>query len=187
MLRPSRQDREGEHGNTAARMRLDPSTFRRVMRCLAAGVSVATVRGREGGPCGLTVTAVCLVSWDPPLLLLCIDRTAECHSDFLEAEAFAVNLLREDQEDLSRQFAKKDVGKFQGVRWRPGRTGAPVLENVLAHVECHITTRYPGGDHTIILGEAVEAIGTSLGGGKSPLLYFRGRYARLTPASLDDL
>jgi len=165
---------------------MDGATFRRVMRSLAAGVSVATARDQQGVPWGLTATALCLVSWEPPLLLLCVDRTAECHSAFLEAEAFAVNLLRDDQEPLSRHFARKDERKFRDIPWRSGRTGAPLLENVLAHVECRTTVRYPGGDHTILIGEAVGAAGTEPGKGGFPLLYFRGRYARLEGATPAD-
>jgi flavin reductase (DIM6/NTAB) family NADH-FMN oxidoreductase RutF len=129
----------------------------------------------------MTATAVCLVSWEPPLLLVCIDRTAECHGPFVEAGAFAINLLAEDQEPLSRHFASKDVDKFNGISWSHGDTGAPILEGVLAHVECRTATCYPAGDHTILLGEAVRgtlAAGAEAGG---PLIYFRGAYGRLAP------
>jgi flavin reductase ActVB len=165
---------------------MDGATFRRVIRSLAAGVSVATLRDQQGAPWGLTATALCLVSWEPPLLLLCIDRTAECYSVFLGSESFAVNLLRDDQEPLSRHFARKDERKYRGIPWRSGRTGAPLLENVLAHVECRTTARYPGGDHTILLGETMGAAGTEPDKDGFPLLYFRGRYARLEGAMLAD-
>jgi len=160
-------------------MELDGLTFRRVMRSLAAGVSVATALDGQGDPWGLTATAVCLVSWEPPLLLLCVDQTAECYPVFLEAEAFAVNLLRDEQEWLSRHFSLKHARKFGGIPWRSGRTGAPLLYGVLAHVECRTTARYPGGDHTIFVGRAVGASGATSGKDSSPLLYYRGRYARL--------
>jgi flavin reductase (DIM6/NTAB) family NADH-FMN oxidoreductase RutF len=160
-------------------MALDAQRFRGVMGSLAAGVAVVTTRDRRGNPQGLTATAVCSVSLTPPLLLVCIDRSAECHEAFLEAEAFAVNFLRDDQEALSRQFARKDARKFTGIAYRPGVTGAPVLPDVLAHVECRVQARHPGGDHTIFVGEAVDSGVAPAEDGGSPLLHFRGKYARL--------
>jgi flavin reductase (DIM6/NTAB) family NADH-FMN oxidoreductase RutF len=160
-------------------MRLDADQFRRVMGSLAAGVTVVTTRDRRGEPRGLTATAVCSVSLEPPLILVCIDRTAECHEAFWEAQGFTVNLLRDDQEGLSHHFAQKDIRKFERIAHRQGVTGAPVLADVLAHIECRMTARHPGGDHTIFVGEAVDSgVGPAEGTG-SPLLHFRGGYARL--------
>lgn len=161
------------------RIPVEPRLFRRVMRSLAAGVTVVTSRDPQGRPWGMTATAVCLVSWEPPLLLVCVDRTADCHGPLVEAGVFAVNLLGENQESVSRHFASKDVDKFHGVSWGDGDTGAPILDGVLAHVECRTAACYPAGDHTIVLG---EAIGGSLAPGADagePLIYFRGQYARL--------
>jgi flavin reductase (DIM6/NTAB) family NADH-FMN oxidoreductase RutF len=140
---------------------------------------VVTTRDRQGRPWGLTATAACLVSWEPPLLLACIERTADCYLAFAEAEAFAVNVLREDQESLSRHFASKHTGKFDAVPWRAGDTGAPILDGVLAHVECRVTAHYPAGDHTIFLGEAVGGDAATAGEPGTPLVYFRGTYTRL--------
>lgn len=167
-------------------MALDPNGFRKVMGSLAAGVTVVTTRDRQGEPRGLTATAVCSVSLVPPLLLVCIDRKADCHEAFLEAGGFAVNLLREDQEHLSRLFATKEAPKFEGIAYRTGVTGAPILAGVLAHVECRVQARHPGGDHTIFIGEAVDSEVAPPEQGGSPLLHFRGAYARLEgPASAD--
>lgn len=160
-------------------MALDPNGFRKVMGWLAAGVIVVTTRDRQGQPRGLTATAVCSVSLTPPLLLVCIDHTADCYEAFQDAEAFAVNLLRDDQEALSRQFARKDARKFKGIAYRPGVTGAPILPGILAHVECRVQARHPAGDHTIFVGEAVDSGVAPLEDGRSPLLHFRGSYARL--------
>jgi flavin reductase (DIM6/NTAB) family NADH-FMN oxidoreductase RutF len=160
-------------------MGLEARVFRRVVRSLAAGVTVVTTRDLRGRPRGLTATAACLVSWEPPLLLACIERTADCYPAFAEAEAFAVNVLREDQESLSRHFASKSTGKFDAVLWREGDTGAPILDGVLAHVECRVTAHYPAGDHTIFLGEAVGGDAATAGEPGTPLVYFRGAYTRL--------
>jgi flavin-dependent trigonelline monooxygenase, reductase component len=160
--------------------------FRKAMGLRAAGVTVVTTRDRDGDPRGLTATAVCSVSLAPPMILVCIDRTAECYEAFQEAEAFAVNLLRHDQEALSQRFARKESRKFEGISHRTGITGSPILTDVLAHVECRIQARYPGGDHTIVLGEVVGSGVTPFDEVESPLLHFRGAYARLTrPPSTD--
>ena len=132
-------------------MALDATRFRAIMGCLVAGVTVVTTLDRQGTPRGLTATAVCSVSLTPPLVLVCIDQAADCYEAFREARAFALNLLREDQERLSRQFATKDALKFEGIAHRPGVTGVPILSGTLAHLECLLTAQYPGGDHTILV------------------------------------
>lgn len=179
ILRPASRgdrlfDRQGK-GPIAMEVR----SFRRLMGTLASGVTVVTTRDREGQPRGLTATAVCLVSLDPPLLLVCIDRKAECHEAFFTAEAFAVHLLREGQEALSRRFARKDSLKFEGVSHRQGVMGAPILADALASVECRVHARYPGGDHTIFVGEAVHSTVTPPGEPGAPLVYFQGNYTHL--------
>ena len=108
-------------------------SFRRLMGLLAASVTVVTTCDREGQPRGLTATAVCLVSLDPPLLLVCIDRQAECHEAFLTAETFAVNLLREGQEALSRRFARKDSRKFAMTYHSRSSTRANTSTPLLAY------------------------------------------------------
>jgi flavin reductase (DIM6/NTAB) family NADH-FMN oxidoreductase RutF len=160
-------------------MALDVNRFRTVMGCLASGVTVVTTVDRQGDPRGLTATAVCSVSLTPPLILVCIDHAADCYAAFREAQVFAVNLLREDQESHSRQFASKVGRKFDGIAHRPGVTGVPILSGALAHVECLLTAQYPGGDHTIFVGEAVESGMALSDGDGSPLVHFRGGYARL--------
>jgi len=160
-------------------MALDTTRFRAIMGCLVAGVTVVTTLDRQGTPRGLTATAVCSVSLTPPLVLVCIDQAADCYEAFREARAFALNLLREDQEHLSRHFARKDSSKFVGIAHHPGVTGVPILSGALGHVECLLTARYPGGDHTIFVGEAVESGMALSNGGDSPLVHFRGGYARL--------
>jgi flavin reductase (DIM6/NTAB) family NADH-FMN oxidoreductase RutF len=160
-------------------MTFDARIFRRIMRSLAGGVTVVTARDRQRRPWGLTATAVCLVSWEPPMLLVCIDRAAECHGPFAEAGSFAINVLREDQEDLSRHFANKDVDKFAAVAWKDGGTGAPILDGALAYVECRTASCLPAGDHTIFLGTAVGGGVMDGADAWAPLLRFRGEYARL--------
>ncbi len=164
-------------------MALDADRFRAVMGCLAAGVTVVTTVDRQGEPRGLTATAVCSVSLTPPLVLVCIDQAADCYAAFQEARAFTVNLLREGQDHLSRHFAAKGPQKFEGIPYHSGVTGTPVLSGALGHVECLLTARYPGGDHTILVGEVVESATSLSDADGSPLVHFRGRYARLADGS----
>ena len=151
--------------------------FRRLMTALAGAVSVVTTRDSGGDPLGLTASAVCLVSWKPPLLLVCVDQQADCHQALAERPTFGVNVLSADQVAMSQRFAQKDCDKFAGLAWEPGRTGVPLLPDALARLECRIVARHPAGDHTILLGEAVEW--QLRDGQASPLLYYRRRYHRL--------
>lgn len=143
---------------------LDVSGFRKAMGLRPPGVTVVTTRDRHGEPWGLMATAVCSVSLMPPLILVCIDRKAECYPQ---------------SEVLNCHFARKDPRKFDGVPHRPGISGSPVLADVLARVECRVQARYPRGDHTIFLGEVVGTDVAPLDDAASPLLHFRGGYARL--------
>ncbi|HYA34966.1 MAG TPA: flavin reductase family protein, partial [Candidatus Binataceae bacterium] len=97
---------------------------------------------------------------------------AESYPCFDETKVFTVNILRDDQEDISRRFAVSGGNKFEGAAYRAGANGAPILSGVLAHIECRVTAAYEGGDHTIYVGEVEEAETRE---GK-PLLFFRGGY-----------
>jgi flavin reductase (DIM6/NTAB) family NADH-FMN oxidoreductase RutF len=150
--------------------------FRRALSQFASGVTVVTTRDAIGQPLGLTVSAFCSVSLEPPLVLVCVDKKASSYSGFLESRAFVVHILAEDQEELSRRFATKDPKKFEGMIYRRGIEGIPVLEGAVATLECRLVQAYEGGDHTIFVGQ-VE--GASVREEALPLLYFRGAYRRL--------
>jgi flavin reductase (DIM6/NTAB) family NADH-FMN oxidoreductase RutF len=156
-------------------MPIDQQEFRRVLGHFAAGVTVVTTVGDDGKPYGLTATAFTAVSLEPPLVLVCVDKSAESHPHFHASRVFAVNFLAADQQDLSRRFAVSGGDKFTGITQRPGMTGAPVLAGVLGYLECRTTDICAGGDHTIFIGQ-VEAADAREG---TPLLHFRGRYGRI--------
>jgi flavin reductase (DIM6/NTAB) family NADH-FMN oxidoreductase RutF len=151
---------------------LGPDRFRSVMGRFATGVTVVTARSPEG-PVGLTANAVCSLSLDPLLLLVCFDNDARTLPVVREAGRFGVNVLRSDQEALARLFASKapEREKFAGVA-HTVHDGIPVIEGVLAWVGCRLERLIPGGDHTIGIG-AVEAAEAGQG---EPLLWFRGSY-----------
>jgi flavin reductase (DIM6/NTAB) family NADH-FMN oxidoreductase RutF len=153
----------------------DAKELRRVMGLFATGVTVITTRDRHGNCYGLTANAVTSLSLVPPLLLVCIDRKAETYPHFLDSKEFVVNILAEDQDELSTRFAKSGGDKFVGVGCHPGHRGVPVLDGAIAHVECRIVETHEGGDHVIHIGEVEHA---DVRGGR-PLLFYQGRYRRL--------
>ena len=157
-------------------MTLDPDTFRSVLGRFATGVTIVTVRDEGGRDHGMTVNAFSSVSLVPPLVLVCVDRTASTHDPLLAASHFAVNVLAADQEPISRRFSGIDERqRFEGVGYTRGVTGAALLDEVLAHVECRRVAEHPAGDHTIVIGEVQAAESYP----KRPLLYYRGGYAQL--------
>ena len=154
---------------------LTPEEFRRACARYATGVAIATVSGNGGTPHGLTVNSFTSVSLEPPLLLVCIAKTATAYSSFLAANGFAINILREEQIDLSQHFASSLPERFEGIDWREGRYGAPVLEGVLAVLECAMHGSFDAGDHTVFVGLA-ESVESFEG---VPLLYFASAYRKL--------
>lgn len=156
-------------------MGIDQATFRRVMGHFASGVTVVTAC--NNGVCnGITVSAFCSLSLEPPLALICISRRSSSHDLIREGVAFAVNMLAEDGEGLSRHFASPAPDKFETVAFHTGKTGAPLLDGALATIECRLVESYPGGDHTIFIGEVLAADSRDQG---RPLLYYRGGYRQL--------
>jgi flavin reductase (DIM6/NTAB) family NADH-FMN oxidoreductase RutF len=154
--------------------------FRRAMGRFATGVTVITTRlGDELH--GMTANAVTSVSLDPILILVCVDKAADTHDILAQAGAFAVNVLNSDQGEISDRFAKKRAqgsNKLDGVAHSFAVTGAPIIDGVLAYMDCLTVNHYEGGDHTIFLGEVVDA--KEIGEGE-PLVFYAGRYGRFTP------
>jgi flavin reductase (DIM6/NTAB) family NADH-FMN oxidoreductase RutF len=155
--------------------RLDAGLFRRACGAFATGITVATVLGHDGKPHGMTVNSFTSVSLHPPLVLVCVAHKAATHGSFAHAKTFAINILADDQRELSVRFSSTHPNRFEGLDWTTGPLGAPILAGALAVLECETRERITAGDHTIFLGEARLA---SVKEGQ-PLLYFGGRYAEL--------
>jgi flavin reductase (DIM6/NTAB) family NADH-FMN oxidoreductase RutF len=151
-----------------------PERFRSVMGNFATGVTVITAASEEG-PVGMTANAVCSLSLDPLLLLVCFDRTARTLNVVRETGRFGVNVLAAGQERLARLFASKapEHAKFAEVA-HTVQDGIPVIEDGLAWVGCRLERLVPGGDHTIGIG-AVEAAEASEDQ-REPLLWYRGAF-----------
>ncbi len=141
----------------------------------ATGVTVITTRDKAGMPSGLTANAFTSLSLYPPLVLICVDKAVQCYACFEESKVFAVNILSEEQEEISRRFATKGIEKFSGIKWRQSESGLALIEGSIAYIECEIVQTHEGGDHTIYVGEIVSA---SVSGDR-PLIFFKGRYQRL--------
>jgi flavin reductase (DIM6/NTAB) family NADH-FMN oxidoreductase RutF len=155
---------------------IDPDTFRSVLGRFASGITVVTTRDGEGGHCGMTVSAFCSVSLAPPLVLVCIDLAASMHNAILGASHFAVNILSAEQEAISRRFSRLDEHhRFDGLGYTPGVSGAALLDDALAHIECRRVAQHRAGDHTIVIGEVEAATAHA----EQPLLYYRGGYAQI--------
>lgn len=156
-------------------MSVTPDEFRAVLGRFASGVTVVTTRDADGSDQGMTVSAFCSLSLQPPLVLLCIEHTASVHHALTTAPGFVVNILSARQEQLARRFSIVDVDRFEGVGFTRSASGYAILEDILGLIECRRFALHDGGDHTIIVGE-VEATSIETG---TPLLYYRGGYAQL--------
>ena len=157
-------------------MSVSPDQYRKVAGCFTTGVTIVTTQNADGQSYGLTVSAFTSVSLDPLLVLVCLSRHLSGLEAFEQSNRFAVNLLAADQEDLSNHFATPGTDRTQGP-YVSGQTGIPVLEGVLARLECTVTDWHTGGDHTIMMGEVQSA--AIVNGEKEPLLYHGGRYREL--------
>lgn len=154
---------------------MDQEAFRQACARWATGVAIATVMGADQKPHGLTVSSFTSVSWHPHLVLVSIDHRATTYRHFSVAGVYAVHVLGEQQEELSSRFARSGEDRFEGVNWRPGVTGAPVIEGVLAEFECAVVDRVHAGDHTLFIGEVKRA---AFREGR-PLVYFHRAYRRI--------
>jgi flavin reductase (DIM6/NTAB) family NADH-FMN oxidoreductase RutF len=154
---------------------VDPALYRRTCAQFATGTTVVTTRDSEGHPHGLTVNSFSSVSLDPPLVLVSIDLRNAILGHFISSEWFAINVLAEEQEELSRRFSSPSENRFLGVEWTTGLSGVPSLIGVLARLECSVVETFEAGDHTVLVG---EVRGASYREGK-PLVFFDSGYRRL--------
>jgi flavin reductase (DIM6/NTAB) family NADH-FMN oxidoreductase RutF len=156
-------------------MEIDDRSFRKALGCFASGVTVVSGRDEQGALIGVTVSAFSSVSLNPPLVLFCLDKRNKSLESFRDAP-FAINVLREDQRQVSIQFASKGDDKWKGIEHTLNADGVPLIDNSLAHLECAPHQVVDGGDHLIVIGRVVR-LKQQAGG--QPLVYFRGAYANL--------
>ena len=154
---------------------IDAREFRRALGQFASGVTVVTTRDAAGLPQGLTASSFCSVSLDPPLVLVCVDNRLGARRAIEESGLFAVSVLSESQESVSRRFASGGTDKFASGDLLPGASGLPLVAGALAHIECRLADAHLAGDHTIFVGEVVRLLTTP----GRPLLYHESGYRRL--------
>lgn len=159
-------------------MAFDSKQQRKIMGQFATGVTVVTTGG-EAGEHGLTANAIASLSLDPPLVLVAVDKRAATLEYLVRNRCFAINILRLDQEEISRRFAMPGPKDFSDLHVTRAVTTAPILVDCLAFVDCRVVDVLPGGDHDVFIGEIMA--GEYQGG--EPLLYFSGGYRRLADPS----
>ena len=154
----------------------DPRTLRDALGCFATGVTVVTCFDEAGRPFGLTANSFTSVSLDPPLLLVCVHRDANCAGALTHVRHFAVNVLQTGQQPASIRFSTRYEDRFGNSDCTPGEFGVPVLRESLGVFECERHAVHEGGDHHILVGHVLKA---SFDASMDPLLFFRGKYRRL--------
>ncbi|MBL8659914.1 MAG: flavin reductase family protein [Rhodospirillales bacterium] len=157
-------------------MAVNELSFKDALSRFATGVCVVTSVGEDGAPAGMTISAFTSVSLDPPLVLFCLGRKNDVLIRGARDGRLAINILAEDQEEVSEIFASQKSDKFAGVAYTLGESGCPTINGALAVLECAVAATHDGGDHLIVVGR-VELLRV-LGG--KPLLRYRGRYLRIT-------
>ena len=153
--------------------------FRNALGSFATGITVITALGKNGQKVGMTVNSFNSVSLDPALVLWSIGRDSNCFEDFMAAEAFAIHVLAEDQQELSNRFTKTGSDRFAGLELSEGLSGVPLLTHYSTCFQCSLANQYDGGDHVIIVGKVLELSDHGL----NPLIFHRGGYKELATDS----
>jgi flavin reductase (DIM6/NTAB) family NADH-FMN oxidoreductase RutF len=181
VLGPADRAPAGRSQGARALRFVETAQFVAGMRQLAAGVTLVTT-ALDGARAGLTATAVCSVSAEPPQLLACVNREAEAHSLLLASGRLAVNLLSAGQRGLADRFSGRTgvngEARFGAGRWTTMVTGAPILEDAPASFDCEIVTAHEAGTHTIFIA---RVLAVAVRPGLSPVVYLDGLYGRIEP------
>jgi len=161
-------------------MTVNREDFKNGLKLWASGVAVVTTKSETFGIQGMTVTAFSSVSVDPPLILVCLNDSADTGDGIRESQNFAVNFLNAGQEAVSNQFAGgcSQQQRFENISWSEAASGAPVIDTCLASLDCKVSQQVRAGTHWIIIGEVQEVVCRS----GEPLLYYSSAYRQLQPS-----
>jgi 3-hydroxy-9,10-secoandrosta-1,3,5(10)-triene-9,17-dione monooxygenase reductase component len=154
----------------------DPRDFRTALGTFATGVTIVTITAPDGAPIGLTCNSFSSVSLSPPLVLWSLSLRSPNLPNFLQAPHFGVNVLAADQVELARRFSQPRSNKFEGVTYRGGTGGVPLIDDAAAQLECRNEMRYYSGDHVIFIGHVLRYIWRDC----APLIFLRGQYLDAT-------
>lgn len=156
---------------------IDAAEFRRCLGSFVTGVTVITTLDETGAAIGMTANSFNSVSLDPPLIVWSLRLNASSFPVFSKAARFVVNILSEEQVDISNRFAKSGPDRFNGVATTPGISGVPLIDGCSAHLECRTEAIYPGGDHLLFLGRVERIVGSA----RKPLAFGAGKYLVVHP------
>ena len=161
--------------NSDQKTPFDADSFRNALGIFPTGVTIVTTRDSNGDAIGLTVSSFNSVSMDPPLILWSILRASPNLALFEAAEHFAVNVLANDQAEISNRFASPIADRFAGLDVTSGIGGVPLIVGSAAQFECAAWKQMDGGDHLIVVGRVLDFRGSN----RSPLIFAKGRYETL--------
>ena len=159
---------------------LTPQRLRQAFGTFATGIAVIGARAADGSLVGTTVNSFSSVSLSPPLVMFCPARSLGAFDVYNTARHFSANVLRRDGRAVSERFARTGTGKWQGVKFRLGETGVPLLEGAIANFECEVEARHEAGDHLIVVGRVLKL---HCAEHDEPLIFFRSHYRHLAPLS----
>jgi flavin reductase (DIM6/NTAB) family NADH-FMN oxidoreductase RutF len=158
-------------------MAVNQETFKQALQLWASGVAVVTSKSEALGVRGMTVTAFSSVSASPPLVLVCLNQSADTGENIEQNQRFAVNILNDKQQDVSNNFSggSSQKDRFTKAGWHEGVSGVPVLDDSIMSLECKVIEKIRAGTHWVLIGEVEEAVCRP----GEPLLYFRSTYRKL--------
>lgn len=155
--------------------------LRRSLGRFATGVTVVTCSAVDGRPCGITANSFSSVSLEPPQVLWNIAKVSNSLQAYLEADRFAIHVLRNDQRSLAEHFARTDHTVYRGIDYTLSGDRVPILPGVLARFDCRTDTIHESGDHYIIVGEVMKHVVAD----GEPLLFYAGNYGLLSDKPVD--
>lgn len=153
------------------------AAFREAMASFPSGVTIVTTTDAEGRRWGFTATSFCSLSTDPPLVLVCLATSAQCHPAFLSASSWVIQIVGPKHGELVRRFATRGADKFVGGRFGTSGRGHPVLTDACVVLECESYDRHDAGDHTILVGRVTDSVVRDT----VPAVYFRRAFGALSP------
>lgn len=153
--------------------------FKDAMARFPTGVAIVTTCDAAGEPHGLTVSSLCSVSLDPPLVLICVAKSARCFPAFDRGGEFAVSMLRRHHAELARRFASSTAEKFAGGGFTRTPRGGVVVDDALATLDCLVDGRHDAGDHVILVGKVVDH---RLAGRGTPAVYVDRKFTTISPS-----
>jgi flavin reductase (DIM6/NTAB) family NADH-FMN oxidoreductase RutF len=161
---------------------IDPATFRLALGRFVTGVTVMTTRCPRGVTAGVTVSSFNTLSLDPPLILWSLSLRTPSLKVFRDSDRFAVNILADDQSSIAMQFARPAPDKFANIGTSEGLVAVPLIDGAVAHIECAVENRYPGGDHELIIGRIIRATATE----RTPLVYGQGKFGNFSVSATSN-